>query len=155
MNFTTPPGPQKWIEMAPYGLVGGMAPGLTLIVFKEKKGDQRFAVMLSRLQSQVAIQQGLRKEETFSFLNSLFRSLDVQAAECYFIKNKDGEQFVRVQFEGAKKLSLIFKADEALAFCIYHHCRFFCTSEFIDSMREIRAAKHIKKIKREAPMYLN
>lgn len=146
---------KKWIEVIPYGLVGGMVPGLSLIVFKEKKGEKRFAIWLSRLQSQIAVQQGLRKEETFSFFNSLLRSLGVQPKKCYFTKNKNGEQFVEVHFEGEKKISLNFKADESLSFCIYHHCRFFCTLEFMDSMREVRMKKHMNQIKRESPVYLN
>ena len=150
-----PPGPQKWIEVAPYGLVGGMAPGVFLIVFKEKKGENRFAIWLSKLQSQVAVQQGLRKEETFSFLNPLFKTLGVQLKECFFFKNENEEQFVKLHFAGGKKRVLTMKADECLSFCIYHNCRFFCTYEFMESMRSIRTGKHIKHIRREPPMYLN
>ena len=156
MKWILPPGPQKWIEVTPYGLVGGMAPGLSMVVFKEKKGEKRFAVWLSRLQSQVAIQQGLRKEETFSFLNSVFRHLDITPKECYFIKNENGEQFINLVFnKEGKKMNFTLKADESIAFCIYHNCLFFCTAEFMESMRSIQVGKHIKKIKREPPAYLN
>lgn len=156
MNYTLSPGQQKWIEVTPYGLVGGMAPGLSLVVFKEKKGGSRFAVWLSRLQSQVAVQQGLRQEETFSFLNSVLRHLDVTPSKCYFIKNENGEQTIRLIFkQGNKDLAFTLKADESIAFCIYHNCKFFCTKKFIDSMKSIQFGKHIKKIKREPPAYLN
>ena len=155
MNFTVPPSLQDWIEVVPYGLVGGMAPGLSVLVFREKKGDNRFAIWLSRLQSQIAIEQGLKKEETFSFLNSLLEATGVLPKKCYFIKNKNGEQSVKVHFEGEKSFTLTLKADESLSFCIYHNCRFFCTIEFIESMREVRAGKHTKKVKREPPIYLN
>ena len=146
---------QKWVEIAPYGLVGGMAPDLSLMVFKEKKGEKRFAVWLSQLQSQIALEQGLRKEETFSFLSSFFRSVNIYPKKCYFVKNKNGEQLVRVQFDGDKKVSTVLRADESLAFCIYHNCRFFCTLEFMESMRHIKMGRHINKIKREPPVYLN
>ena len=146
---------KKWIEVTPYGLVGGMAPGFSLVVFKEKKGENRFAIWLSKLQSQVAIQQGLRQEETFSFLNSFLKAVNTRPKECYFIKNKNGEQMVKLLFEGDKNLTLTLKADECVSFCIYHHCRFFCTSEFMESMRSVKTGKHIKRIKREPPLYLN
>ena len=146
---------KKWIEIAPYGLVGAGAVGLSLIVFKEKKGERRFAVWLSKLQSQIAVNQGLRKEETFSFLNPLLDAVSQHPKECYFIDNKNGEQTVQIFFEGSKKFHIVLKADECLSFCIYHQCRFFCTSDFIDSMQSQRAGKHTGKIKREPPMYLN
>ncbi|MDE0151022.1 MAG: hypothetical protein OXK80_00800 [Bdellovibrionales bacterium] len=155
MNFTVPPSLQDWIEVVPYGLVGGMAPGLSVLVFREKNGDNRFAIWLSKLQSQIAIEQGLRKEETFSFLNALLDAVNVQPKRCYFVKNKNGEQYVKVHFEGEKKFALTLKADQSLSFCIYHNCRFFCTMKFIESMREVRAGKHTKKVKREPPIYLN
>ncbi len=155
MNFTVPPTPQKWIEVIPYGLVGGMAPESSLIVFKEKKGERRFAVWLSQLQSQVAIQQGLREEETFSFLNTLLSAVDAKPKNCYFVKNSKGEQFVKLQIKGLKSISLNLKASECLSFCIYHNCRFYCTAEFIESMKELRVGKQVKNIKRSSSLYLN
>lgn len=147
---------KKWIEVIPYGLVGGMAPGLSLVVFKEKKGESRFAIWLSRLQSQVAVRQGLKQEETFSFLNPVLRHLEMTPKECYFVKHEQGEQFVKVVFKTKEgKLKFTLKADESIAFCIYHNCRFFCTGDFIESMRSIHVGKHIKKIKRDSPSYLN
>ena len=155
MNFTVPPTPQKWIEVTPYGLVRGMDSESSLIVFKEKKGEKRFAIWLSQLQSQVAIQQGLREEETFSFLNSFLTSVDMKPQSCYFVKNSKGEQFVKLKFKGTKDISLNLKASECLAFCIYYNCRFYCTSDFIESMKELRTGKQVKNIKRNPSLYLN
>ena len=155
MSFIVPPTSQKWIEVVPYGLVGGMTPESSLIVFKEKKGEKRFAVWLSQLQSQVAIRQGLREEETFSFLNTLLTAVDAKPKDCYFVKNVKGEQFVKLKFKGTKRLSLQLKASECIAFCIYHNCRFYCTSEFIESMKELRAGEQVKNIKRSPSLYLN
>ena len=156
MNIKVSKGQKKWIEVIPYGLVGGMAPGLSLVVFKENKGESRFAIWLSQLQSQVAVQQGLKREETFSFLNPILRHLNMTPQECYFVKNENGEQFVKVIFKkNEEKLKFVLKADETVAFCIYHNCKFFCTMEFIESMKSVQAGKYIKKVKRESPSYLN
>ena len=155
MNFTVPPTPQNWIEVIPYGLVGGMAPESSLIVFKEKKGENRFAMWLSQLQSQVAIQQGMREEETFSFLNTLLNAVDVKPKSCYFVKNIKGEQFVKLRLKGSKSISLDLKASECISFCIYHNCHFYCTAEFMESMKELRVGKQVQNIKRNPSLYLN
>ena len=158
MNFTVPPGShQKWLEMVPYGLVGGMAPGMSLVIFKEKTGDNRFAIWLSRLQSQVAFQQGVRREETFSFLNPLLRSFQIKPTKCFFIRNENAEQFVKLHFSSKeKKVQLTLKANECIAFCMYHNCKFFCTKGFIESMREVKIGKNFfKNVKREPPAYIN
>lgn len=145
----------NWIEVIPHGLVGGMAPGLSLVVFKEKEGEKRFAIWLSKLQSQIAIQQGIRKEETFSFLTPLLKSLNVSPKVCYFRKSGEGEPHINIHFQGEKKIQITFKASESLAFCIYHKCQFFCTYQFMESVRELRFENISRKIKRESPLSLN
>lgn len=147
---------QKWIEVIPYGLIGGMAPNISLIVFKEKKGEERFAVCLSQLQSQVAVQQESQKERTFSFLTPLLESLDIYPTQAYFfIDRRSKEPRLEVHFSGSKEFSIVFRARESLAFCIQYKCQFFCTHSFIDNMREIKFDSVIKRNIRSSRLSLN
>ncbi len=147
---------QKWVEVVPHGLIDGIEEGLSLVVFKEKRGEKRFAIWLSKLQTQIAIKQGFKKENIFSFLNPFFKSLNLFPKTCYFKKNKEGGSDIIIHFVGgARKLKFTVNASECVSFCIHHNCQFFCTHEFIESIREVKSGNLSKKIKRESPLSLN
>lgn len=145
----------KWIEVIPHGIAEGMGPGISLIVFKEKEGEERFGICLSKLQSEIAFQQGVRREQIFSFLNPLLKSLDAYPKACYFHTDGNKDPYLEIAFGGEANLKLRFKARESLVFSIYHKCQFFCTSSFIDEMRELKFDASFKKVKKDSPLNLN
>jgi len=154
MKKTKEKSKRNWIEILPYGIIGGMIPEASTVLFKKKKGEGRFVVWLSELQSRIAIDQNLNKEQPFHFVQKILEKIKSQPKNCFFIKTDKGRDIVVVTFQGTLK-PIRFYADEILAFCILNKCQFFCTKEFLkQSHREI-PKRFKQKILEQKPMYLN
>lgn len=120
---------RKWISVVPYGIIGGMIPGASTIMFKKKQGKGHFSIWLSDLQSRIAVEQSLNKERPFHFVQKILSATKNKPKKCYFLERKNDRDIVLISFEGNIK-NIKFYADEIIAFCILNHCEFFCSKEF-------------------------
>ena len=144
----------QWIEVAPHGLVGGMVPHLCLMVFRETEGSKRFAIPLSHLQGQMAMQEGTDTEDPFRFMNDLLNTLNVRVLKCYFLSYEKGHISTQVVLSGQAK-SLIVNASDIIPFAVYSGCRFYCTEGFIKDMRDQKIEQPLKQMLTPKPLYLN
>ncbi len=144
----------NWIEVAPYGIVGGMIPEASTMLFKKKHGEGHFIVWLSELQSRIAIDQNLNKEQPFYFAQKILTKIQSTPKNCFFIKTDQGRDIVVVTFKGSLK-PIRFYADEIISFCILNKCRFFCTKDFFKQSRRELPSRFKQKVLEQKPMYLN
>jgi len=145
----------NWVEIVPYGIIGGMIPSASTMLFKSKKGEERFAVWFSELQSRIAISQNLHKEKVFSFVQKILESSGNLPKYCFFMRRDQGRDVVRLSFKGDLK-PLEFYADEVVSFCMMNQCRFFCTPDFFKHHTG-EIPKRFKNISllNKSPVYLN
>ena len=145
----------KWTEIIPYGIIGGMIPSASTMLFKSKKGEERFAVWFSELQSRIAISQNLHKEKVFSFIQKILESSGNTPKYCFFMRRDQGRDIVRLSFKGELK-PLEFYADEVISFCMMNQCRFFCPPDFFKNHTG-EIPKRFKNVSllNKAPVYLN
>ena len=146
----------QWIEVAPHGLVGGMMPNICLMVFRNKLGDKKFAISLSPLQGEIAVQQGTSKEEPFRFITELLGTLKIKVSKCYFLEYDKGHIKTEVELEGHSHLSsLMINASDIIPFAIYSGCQFFCTDKFIQEAQNQKIESTIEKDTGHKPDYFN
>ncbi|MBC6416027.1 MAG: hypothetical protein GDA46_06540 [Bdellovibrionales bacterium] len=147
---------KKWVEIVPYGIIGGMIPSASTMLFKNKKGEERFAVWFSELQSRIAINQNLHKEKVFNFVQKILSSAGITPKYCFFIKREQGRDIVKILFNGKLK-PMEFYADEVVSFCMVNQCRFFCSPDFFEHHIGGEIPKRFKNISLlgKAPTYLN
>ena len=146
---------KKWIEIIPYGIVGGMIPSASTMLFKKKDGEGRFMVWFSELQSRIAIEQNLNKEKVFGFVQKILKASGNLPKYCFFIKTEHGRDLVQLSFNSALK-PLKFYADEVISFCMMNNCRFFCTIEFLKQHSKGEIPKRFRKQPLgNKPLYLN
>ena len=147
---------KKWVEVIPHGLVGGMVPNLCLMVFKEKEGSKRFAISLSRLQGQIAVHQGMNREEPFRFMSELLSAMKVRIDKCYFLKYEKNNIYVQVKISGHPVVhSMNLNANDVVPFAVYSGCRFYCTEDFMLEMLDQKMEQPLKKGSMRKPLYLN
>ena len=146
--------PTKWIEVVPYGIVGGMVPGASAMLFKKKKGVGRFSIWLTELQSRMAVDQSLNREQPFSFVQKILKAEDCTPKDCFFMRAKDDRDMALLTFQGRKK-TLKFYADEVISFCILSGCQFFCTKDFLEEPRHEIPRRFKGEILEKRPHYLN
>ena len=151
---------KAWIEVAPYGLVGGMIAEASTMIFQQKNGDRRFSVWLSDLQSRIAVSQSLKREKPFDWAKKILDAYKIIPLACFFVETKDERDIVAVAFQrggagksGEKIIQLY--ADEALAFCILSNCRFFCREEFFNEKRKKIPRRFKEQASYKKPFYLN
>ena len=144
----------KWIEVVPYGIVGGMVPGASAMLFKRKKGTDRFSIWLTELQSRVAVDQSLNREHPFSFVQKILKAEGRLPKDCFFTESEGDRDRAMVTFTGSKK-PLKFYADEVISFCIFNSCRFFCTKEFLQGSRHEIPQRFKGEAMEKRPHYLN
>ena len=144
----------KWIEVIPYGIVGGMVPGASAMLFKKKKGVDRFSIWLTELQSRIAVDQSLNKEQPFSFVQKILKDEGRAPEGCFFLGSKNDRDMALLTFHGKKK-SLEFFADEIISFCILSGCRFFCTKDYLEGSRHEIPRRFKGEILEKRPHYLN
>lgn len=155
MTKKTNTNKNKWIEIIPYGIVGGMIPDASTMLFKRKKGEGRFVVWFSELQSRIAIDQNLNKEKVFSFVEKILGASGQLPKYCFFVKTDQGRDVVQISFEGSLK-PLKFYADEIITFCMMSNCRFFCTPDFFKQQSRGEIPKRFQKRSLGSkPLYLN
>ena len=111
-------------EVVPYGIVGGMIPEASTMLFKKKSGEGRFVVWFSELQSRIAIDQNLNKERVFSFVHKILKANNCMPKYCFFVESEQGREVVQIAFNKLKN-PLRFYADEVISFCMMSNCRFF------------------------------
>lgn len=146
---------QKWIEIIPYGIVGGMIPDASTMLFKKKRGEGRFVVWFSELQSRIAIDQSLNKEKVFAFVQKILKANRCLPKHCFFTHTEQGRDVVQLSFESPTKPQK-FYADEVIAFCMMNNCRFFCTSEFFKKQSRSEIPKRFRKESLgNKPLYLH
>ena len=146
--------PIKWIEVIPYGIVGGMVPGASAMLFKKKRGVDRFSVWLTELQSRIAVDQSLNKEQPYSFVQKILKAESCMPKHCFFMGTKNDRDIALLTFHGKKK-PLEFFADEVISFCILNGCRFFCTKNFLEGSRHEIPQRFKGDILEKRPHYLN
>ena len=147
---------QKWVEVIPHGLVGGMIPNLCLMVFKEKEGSKRFAISLSRLQGQIAVHQSMNREEPFRFISEMLNAMKVRIEKCYFLKYEKGNIYVQVMVSGHPIVrSMNLNANDVIPLAVYSGCRFYCTDQFMTEMLDQKVEQPLKKGSIRKPLYLN
>lgn len=148
----------RWIEVVPYGIVGGMVAEASSMVFRQKAGVGRFSVWLSELQSRMAVSQSLNQEQPFDFVQKILKANKILPRNCFFVETKDDRDIVVVTFsEGQSEIrkALKFYADEVISFCISNNCRFFCTKEFLNESRRGLPRRFQQKVMEKKPFYLN
>lgn len=148
------PKKKEWLEIIPYGIVGGIIPEASTMLFKQKKGEERFVVWFSELQSRIAIDQNLHKEKIFDFAYKILKSSGNLPKYCFFIKSDQGRDIVQLSFEKPLK-PLQFYADEVISFCMMSQCRFFCTEDFFKQAREEIPKRFRTQALDNKPLYLN
>lgn len=145
---------KEWLEIIPYGIVGGIIPEASTILFKRKKGEERFVVWFSELQSRIAIDQNLQKEKIFDFAYKIMKSSGCLPKYCFFIKTDQGRDIVKLSF-GKSLKPLQFYADEVISFCMMSHCRFFCREDFFKQARGEIPQRFRSQALDNKPLYLN
>ena len=146
---------KKWIEVIPYGIVGGMIPDASTMIFKKKGGEGRFVVWFSELQSRIAIDQNLNKEKVFAFVQKILKASNSLPKYCFFVKTEQGRDVVQLSFNHSLK-PLQFYADEVISFCMMNDCRFFCTAEFFKQQTRGEIPKRFRRQSLgNRPLYLN
>ena len=145
----------RWIEVVPYGIVGGMISEASTMVFRQKTGVGRFSVWLSELQSHIAVSQSLNKEQPFDFVQKILSANKILPKNCFFIETKNERDIVAVTFSEKNGKALKFYADEVISFCILNNCRFFCTKEFLNETRRGLPQRFRQKVMEKKPFYLN
>lgn len=145
---------EKWIEIIPYGIVGGVIPEASTMLFKQKDGDGRFVVWFSELQSRIAIDQSLNKEKIFDFVQKILKANNSLPKSCFFVKTEKGRDIVELSFNNNSK-SLQFFSDEVVCFCMMNNCRFFCTQQFLSQSNREIPHRFRKKALVDKPLYLN
>ena len=150
---------KKWIEIVPYGIVGGLIPDASTMLFKKKEGEDHFVVWFSELQSRIAIDQNLNKEKIFSFVQKILKANNCQPKYCFFVKTEQGRDVVQLSFgkSGDCVGPLQFYADEVVSFCMMSNCRFFCTADFFKQQTRGEIPKRFRKqsLTGDKPLYLN
>ena len=146
--------PEKWIEVVPYGIVGGIVPGASAMLFKKKNGAERFSIWLTELQSRMAVDQSLNKEQPFSFVQKILKAEGCRLKDCFFVRSKGDRDKALMTFHGRKK-SIEFYADEIISFCILNSCRFFCTKDFLAGERHEIPRRFKGDALEKRPHYLN
>ena len=144
----------KWTELLPYGIVGGIVPEASTMLFKTKEGSGRLSIWLSELQTRIAVDQSLSKEQPYSFAYKILKSLKLSPQSCYFVESKGDRVRAVVRFAGNKMMK--FYADEIISFCIFNNCRFFCSKKILNRSSEEELPERFKKQSLEKrPLYLN
>lgn len=138
----------------PYGIVGGMIPEASVMLFKKKKGVGHFVVWLSELQSRVAVDQSLQKEQPFRFVQQILNQAEIKIKNCFFLKTEEGRDIVAVTFDGLKK-PIRFYADEVISYCILNKCQFFCASNFFNQNQRELPKRFRQRGLEKKPAYLN
>ena len=155
MTKKTNANKKKWIEIVPYGIVGGMIPDASTMLFKKKKGEGRFVVWFSELQSRITIEQNLNKEKVFSFVQKILKASNSLPKYCFFVQTEHDRDVVQLSFNNSLK-PLQFYADEVISFCMMNNCRFFCTADFFKQQSRGEIPKRFRKQSLEnKPLYLN
>ena len=144
----------QWIEVIPYGIVGGMVSEASVMIFRQKKGTGRFSVWLSELQSRIAVSQSLSQEQPFDFVQKILKANKICPKDCFFIETKNDRDIVALTFNDSKK-AVRFYADEVISFCILNNCRFFCTKSFLNDTRRDLPQRFKRKTMEKKPFYLN
>ena len=144
----------KWIQIAPYGIVGGMIPGASTLMFKRKNKKGHFSVWLSELQSRMTVEQSLNKEQPFHFVQKILKATKNIPKRCYFLERREDRDIVVVTFSGSIK-SIRFYADEVISFCILNHCQFFCTEEFFKKPSRELPQRFKNQLSHKRPDLLN
>ena len=145
---------RTWVEIIPYGIVGGMVPNASTMIFKKKNGTERFVVWFSELQSRIAIDQNLNKEKVFDFVRKILEVSGIFPKYCFFLKTDRGRDIVKLSFNNHLK-PIQFYADEVISFCMVNNCRFFCKDEFFRQTREEVPKRFQKQVLYDKPVYLN
>ena len=147
---------KKWIEVVPYGIIGGMIPSASTMLFKSTKSEERFSVWFSELQSRIAISQNLHKEKVFGFVQKILVASGNAPKYCFFMRREQGRDIVRLSFTGDLK-PIEFYADEVISFCMMNNqCRFFCPTHFFKT-HDGEIPKRFKNVSllNKSPVYLN
>ena len=145
---------KNWIEIIPYGIVGGMVPEASTMLFKRKKGDGRFIIWLSELQSRIAVDQNLNRERPFHFIQKILEKTKSYPKNCFFVETDQGRDIVVITFQSSLK-PIRFYADEVISFCILNKCRFFCTKNFLKESHRELPNRFKQKMLEQKPIYLN
>ena len=146
---------QKWIKISPYGVVAGMIPSVSAVLFKGKHEEERFVVWLSELKSRIAVEQNLNQEKIFDFAHKIFSRNNCLPKQCLFVHSSQGRSRVLLYFENSKD-HMGFYADEVVCFCMMSNCQFFCTEEFLKQASNEEIPQQFRKeALSEKPLYLN
>ena len=145
---------QKWTPVVPYGIIGGMIPGASSLMFKKKKGKGHFSIWLSDLQSRMAVDQSLNKEKPFHFVQKILVATKNVPKKCYFIERQEDRDIAVVTFNGGIK-SIQFYADEIVSFCILNHCEFFCMEDFFKTPSRELPQRFKSQLLHKRPALLN
>ena len=146
---------QKWIKISPYGVVAGMIPSVSAVLFKGKHEEERFVVWLSELKSRIAVEQNLNQEKIFDFAHKIFSRNNCLPKQCLFVHSSQGRSRVLLYFENSKD-HMDFYADEVVCFCMMSNCQFFCTEEFLKQASQEEIPQQFRKEDlSEKPLYLN
>ena len=146
---------RKWLEVAPYGIIGGMIPEASAMLFRGKNGEGQFMVWLSELQSRIAIEQGANKERPFGFVQQILKASGSAPERCFFVKTEEGRDVVTLTFQGGALKPIQFYADEVISFCIMSRCRFFCEKSFLEEAHRDIPKRFKRPYSEKKPMYLN
>ena len=144
----------KWIPIVPYGIIGGMIPSASTLMFKRKRGEEHFSIWLSDLQSRIAVEQSLNKEKPFHFVQKILEATKNIPKRCYFLERQDERDIVMISFSGDLK-NMKFYADEVISFCILNRCQFFCTKEFFTKPSRELPQRFKNHLPSERPALLN
>lgn len=146
---------REWIEILPYGIVGGVISGASTMLFKKKSGKERFVVWFSELQSRIAIDQKINKEKVFDFVSKILSKNKSLPKYCFFVSTHQGRDVVKLSFGNSLK-PLTFYADEVICFCMMNHCKFFCTQDFFTHIKtEIPKRFQKKTLVNDKPAYFH
>ncbi len=152
----SPDRKKKWLEVAPYGIIEGMIPEASAMLFRDQKGRRQFMVWLSELQSRMAADQIGNREQPFGFVQKILKAGGSLPESCFFIKTEEGRDIVTLTFQGGALKPLQFYADEVISFCMLSKCRFFCAGDFLENASRGEIPKRFMSgASEKRPMYLN
>lgn len=131
---------KKWIEIVPISVTAGMDPARPVMIFKEKKGEERLPVWLSPLDAGIAITQdhvAANASSPHDLSSKVFEQLQLKLEKCFFIEIRGHHQYVELHFSGHPSLKTVStRADQAISFCLHEGALFYCTKDYMQRCRE-------------------
>jgi bifunctional DNase/RNase len=108
------------------------------VLFREKKGHAVLPVEVNSIDAAIAIAEMDRDlSSPHDIALDILEKAGARLDRCLFIQGIDSRRYLELHFKGAKRIKPMRVASSlVMSFCLRSRARFFCTREFLDSVRD-------------------